>query len=247
MRVKRVRNAKMPDIFLDVTLEVGRQSTVVFLRGDLTFETEETFKRILSLDSSRPHYMVINCTNLTRIDSTGLGALVSLMRSLCSHHSSESQPIRLCAVNSDIQILLEATRLNRCFPVFETTEQALASVPKKTVLVIDDSNDSIELLQTMLYLQGYEIVVANTQEEAETLTANPAVADLIILEPAMDAGIGYGLLKHLENLDIPVVVVSVDEPPVDLAQDNIRKWHVKPYDPVDLIETISSLIGVPVR
>jgi anti-sigma B factor antagonist len=56
------------------------------------------------------------------IDSSGLGALVSLSRRL----RDAGGDLRLVGLNDDLRSLFELTRLDQLFPVYATRDDALA-------------------------------------------------------------------------------------------------------------------------
>ena len=61
---------------------------------------------------------------------------------------------------------------------------------KPVILVVDDSPENIELLETQLVPHGYEIVTAASGEEAlEKLSGNPI--DLILLDVMMPGIDGF--------------------------------------------------------
>ena len=83
------------------------------------------------------------------------------------------------------------------------------SVNKK-VLVVDDDPDTVELLAAVLNAEGYEVVTAYGQEEAEEvlLTVRP---DLVILDLMMEqADSGFVLAHYLKKLypETPVILLS---------------------------------------
>ena len=61
-------------------------------------------------------------TDLSYIDSAGLGALVSLLK----RASENSKELRLFGLRGNVKKIFELTRLNMVFNIFDTLEEALS-------------------------------------------------------------------------------------------------------------------------
>jgi anti-sigma B factor antagonist len=68
--------------------------------------------------------MVLNLSEVTFIDSTGLGMLVSLHKL----QVELGQQMVLCEVNDQVRLLLELTRLNLVFDIYDSKASALKSL-----------------------------------------------------------------------------------------------------------------------
>jgi anti-sigma B factor antagonist len=66
--------------------------------------------------------VVVDFSGSPYIDSSGLGALVSLSRRL----RDAGGDLRLVGLNDDLRSLFELTRLDQLFPLFATRQDALA-------------------------------------------------------------------------------------------------------------------------
>jgi anti-sigma B factor antagonist len=71
--------------------------------------------------------IVLNLSNVTLIDSSGLGALVAAYSSAKSGGAS----LRLCNLGARFNELLQITKLYTVFEVSETEEDALRAMAKK--------------------------------------------------------------------------------------------------------------------
>ena len=67
--------------------------------------------------------LVIDMGNVTFLDSSGLGALVAVWRSL----SSRDGEMKLCRIGPSVRTVFELTRIHRVFEIYNTEEEALAS------------------------------------------------------------------------------------------------------------------------
>ncbi len=82
---------------------------------------------------------------------------------------------------------------------------------KPVILVVDDQPQNIELLEGFLVRQGYEIIQAESGEEAlEKLSGNQV--DLVLLDVKMPGMSGFEVLTKLradkKTERIPVVMIT---------------------------------------
>jgi anti-sigma B factor antagonist len=110
---------------IDVVTDTG--ATVVRPVGDrLDIEVAADFRaKLLSLIDRGNRHLVIDLQDVTFIDSSGLGALVSALKTL--KRSSGSGDVRLARVQPPVISLLEIIRLNRVFASYPSVEQAIQS------------------------------------------------------------------------------------------------------------------------
>ena len=66
---------------------------------------------------------VIDCTQTGYIDSSGLGALVSLSRKV----REQGGELRIAGLNEDLRALIELTKLDTLFHISPTADDAVAS------------------------------------------------------------------------------------------------------------------------
>jgi anti-sigma B factor antagonist len=110
---------------MELDIREDGRVTILKLTGDLGIgEPETLFKRTVSrlLEEGKVHILV-DCTNLRFVDSTGLGALV---RALTTSQNEGGQT-KLLGVGPHMRKLLEMTRLDSVFEMFDNPEQAVAS------------------------------------------------------------------------------------------------------------------------
>ena len=99
--------------------------TILALNGDLGIgESETVFKKTVSrlLEEGKVH-LLIDCSALRFVDSTGLGALV---RALTTSQNEGGQT-KLLAVGPHLKKLLEMTKLDSVFETFASREDAVSS------------------------------------------------------------------------------------------------------------------------
>lgn len=66
--------------------------------------------------------IVIDLSRLEFIDSSGLGAMVSVLKK-----TGMPGKVILCGVKDGVRSILELTRLNKVFPIYHSVKEAVAS------------------------------------------------------------------------------------------------------------------------
>lgn len=96
---------------------------VVTVDGQLVVGNRQEFKQLVLDEVERgTRQIVIDFTNTAYIDSSGLGALVSLGKRI----RESGGELRLAALNDDLRTLFELTRLDTLFPLYASLDDALA-------------------------------------------------------------------------------------------------------------------------
>lgn len=120
---------------------------------------------------------------------------------------------------------------------------------KKTILLVDDESDYVDLLVMRLKSDGYGLMIAyNGAQALETIKdQTPDVILLDIMMPEMD---GYDLCKRLKenNLSktIPVIMLTAKATREDRfmgLECGADDYIVKPFDYPSLLRTIEKLTG----
>jgi anti-sigma B factor antagonist len=113
----------------DMQIEVANDGNATIVRpaGDrLDIEVAADFRTLLlSLIGEGHRHFVIDLKDVTFIDSSGLGALVSALKTL--KRSNGSGDVRLARVQPPVISLLEIIRLNRVFMSYPSVERAIQS------------------------------------------------------------------------------------------------------------------------
>lgn len=95
-------------------LDRERNTAVIFLDNRLDASTAPEFKNFIS-DLTRKQYikLVIDLSGLHFMDSSGLGVLVTVLRSV----SKQGGDIKIAAPSAEIQALFSLTRLDKVFDI----------------------------------------------------------------------------------------------------------------------------------
>jgi len=98
--------------------------SIVVIEGQLIVGNRQELKTLIQegLDRGERKFLV-DCTRTGYIDSSGLGALVSISKKI----REAGGELRLSGLNEDLRSLFELTKLDTLFAIAETPQQALAS------------------------------------------------------------------------------------------------------------------------
>lgn len=117
------------------------------------------------------------------------------------------------------------------------------------ILIIEDDEDMIHILKSILELEGYEIAYASDGEEGirkiNEYKPNLVILDLIL--PKIDGNeVCRRVKKDAELSKIPIVMLTAkgamrDE--LEGVMDGADDYITKPFNPLDLIETIRYLLS----
>jgi signal transduction histidine kinase/DNA-binding response OmpR family regulator len=115
------------------------------------------------------------------------------------------------------------------------------------VLVIDDNEDSRDVLRRTLQDDGYRVATAPSGEEGLTL-ARELQPDLILLDIMMPGLDGWSVLRRLKSdsqlRTIPVVMVTVVDDQVRMGFAlGAAEYLIKPLDRERLLEVTANLAG----
>lgn len=108
---------------MSFTLDRTDDLLLVIVDGQLVVANRQEFKQaILDGLEQGARLVVVDFTRSPYIDSSGLGALVSLSRRL----RDAGGDLRLVGLNDDLRSLFELTRLDQLFPLYATRDDAVA-------------------------------------------------------------------------------------------------------------------------
>jgi len=107
--------------FVKTTNKAG--VTIVRIAGQLIVGNRQELKGLIQegLDRGERKFL-IDCTETGYIDSSGLGALVSLAKKV----REQGGELRIAGLNEDLRSLFELTKLDSLFPISPTVAEALA-------------------------------------------------------------------------------------------------------------------------
>lgn len=118
----------------------------------------------------------------------------------------------------------------------------------KTILIVDDDIDTLQLIGTMLEQKGYKIIAANNGEKALQITQSE-LPDLIILDVMMPGIDGYEVTRRLRAIEntslIPIILfsarVQVDDKMMGY-EAGADDYLTKPTHPSELIIRVEAAL-----
>ena len=114
----------METLRIETSLRYEDDIPVLDVTGEIDIYTTPQFKEAVSaaIDQNKPA-IVINMANVTYMDSSGFGTLLSATKRLRPLDGA----LYLSGCNEAIQRMLQITRLNTIFGVYATEAEALAA------------------------------------------------------------------------------------------------------------------------
>jgi signal transduction histidine kinase/ActR/RegA family two-component response regulator len=133
-------------------------------------------------------------------------------------------------------------------PVGASLPSAIRHPPPVRVLLIEDANDTLDMLRVVFKMRGYEVVPCASAEEALRV-APSARFDIIVSDIGLPRIDGYELIRRLRELpqlrDTPALALTGYAAPKDAAAARAAGFdaHVpKPVEPSALAEEIDRLL-----
>lgn len=95
----------------------------VMLSGRLVASCSEEFKNAMFERLKESKRVVLNLQKMEHVDSSGLGALVSILQWINGNGGS----LKLCCLQPRPKIVFDITKVHRIFEIYNTEAEALAS------------------------------------------------------------------------------------------------------------------------
>lgn len=113
----------MEDTKMEVKLETVDDLAVIIIPGEnLDATNAKEFKRDIFPAFEGRSKVIFEMSGLKFVDSSGLGALLSCLRSL----NSSGGELKLCEMSTPVRALFELVHLHRVFDIYDTREEAIA-------------------------------------------------------------------------------------------------------------------------
>ena len=117
------------------------------------------------------------------------------------------------------------------------------------ILVVDDNPEAIQFLKTWLDKHSYQVIEAESGEEALLATENQS-PDLVLLDVMMPGLDGIETCKRIRQNEktshIPVILVTAHDPHVARTEGlmaGANDYITKPVDPDELLARIDALLA----
>lgn len=118
----------------------------------------------------------------------------------------------------------------------------------KSILVVDDDPDILDMVVQVLRREGYDVNAARNQAEFQTAFDTSPLPHLVLLDIRMPQRDGFGLAADVRSkFDIPIVFMTAHDcakyrlyAPISGAVDYIQK----PFAPEVLLGAVAKALGV---
>ena len=119
------------------------------------------------------------------------------------------------------------------------------------ILIVEDDADMAQVLKTRLRSVGFEVHAEDRGQTALSY-ASEHQPDLVILDLKLPDMSGYEVCKALRKLydawSPPILMLTGMKEPVDQLRGfahGADAYLTKPYEPTELVKTVSMLLGEP--
>lgn len=114
-----------------------------------------------------------------------------------------------------------------------------------TILVVEDSDTLRDLVEVMLFTQGYKVCSAANGKEALKVLGSTKV-DLVITDLMMPVMSGFELISELQRLHRDAKIIVLSGAPAEL--DRVRSYGAyatlkKPVTHTQLLEMVRTVLG----
>ncbi|MCM0592064.1 MAG: STAS domain-containing protein [Gloeotrichia echinulata IR180] len=108
---------------------MGQPVSVIKLSGTInSTKSQELRQRITESLEQNAKIVLIDCKDVTFMDSSGLGALVLAFKTL----RAADTKLAICSINEQVRILFELTSMDKVFDIFPSQAEFDEAVLSKT-------------------------------------------------------------------------------------------------------------------
>lgn len=163
--------------------------------------------------------MVLQLDGVEFIDSSGLGALVRLMREA----RAKDGDLKLSGVPPAVRRTLEMTNLHSQFEIYDSVEEAITAAylgsrysrgkagdARPRVLCLFETSDVRAFLQEVLYAAGYNALTTGNIDDAKILL-KATKAKTVVVSAHLQSVYGRPTRKVLEEIDPALSFFVLDE------------------------------------
>ncbi len=206
---------------MHLTLQSHRISGVAVIRCQgriVVGEEVQALQREVEKHQLETKKYVVQLSEVSYVDSGGLGALVRLVGTLRAHHGD----LKLCEVSPFVLSVLKATNLLGVFHVYANERDALSAFAQRPappeghswsantkVLCIDPSSDLLAYMTAVLKRAGFEVKSARYLADASTLLGTMKPSAVICGPGVQSVGPAFEKFRGVDS-HIPFVMLPAD-------------------------------------
>ena len=119
------------------------------------------------------------------------------------------------------------------------------------ILVIDDNEDILFMIKTMLEMKGYKVTAKDNPEKIE-LFIESAQPDIILMDMLLSGSDGREICRDLKQnkliSTIPVIMISaLPDADISCKEAGTDYFLGKPFEMSDLFETINNALSLVIK
>jgi len=150
------------------------------------------------------------------------------------------------------EALRQAYQQDRITRYRPTRPNASVHHPRR-LLIVDDSQEQVEMLDLLVTQQGYETLRAYNGEQALDVLSKQH-PDLLLLDLVMPRLDGFAVMHRLRDrngghLEPPVIMITANDSEESVLRGfelGARDYIIKPYHPRELLSRIHSILEPPI-
>ena len=109
---------------MDIKTKKENENTVISLRGEIDlYNAPEIRELVEKLITEKQVHIVIDMEEVTYIDSSGIGALISSLNNLKKKNGS----LKITNITGSVRKVFELTKLSSFFDIYESIPEALSA------------------------------------------------------------------------------------------------------------------------
>ena len=183
----------------------------------------------------------------------GLGLGLSLVKSFTeAHHGTvEAQSGGAGHGSRFIVRLPQRKRTGLTGPLQMPATAPVVEPAAAHILVVEDDEDTLELLQSTFSVKGYRVTTCQSAQEALEIAPRNSI-DLILSDIGLPQMDGFEMMKELRQLpnmsDVPAIALTgyVSQKDTRMAlESGFNAYISKPVEPAELMTTIARLLEKP--
>lgn len=180
----------------------------------------------------------------------GLGLGLSLVKSFTeAHHGTvEAQSAGAGHGSRFIVCLPRRKRTGLTGPLEMPASMPSTKPEAAHILVVEDDEDTLELLQSTFSVKGYRVTTCQSAQEALEIAPRNSI-DLILSDIGLPQMDGFEMMKELRQLpnmsDVPAIALTgyVSQKDTRMAlESGFNAYISKPVEPAELMSTIARLL-----
>jgi CheY-like chemotaxis protein len=175
---------------------------------------------------------VLNFSEITYIDSSGIGALVTL----CSGGSAPNGQVVLSNLPEKVREILTITKLDKVFEIYDSEAAAIfalygevaragrpGALTGPRLLCVDSSNELLAYLREILQAENFQVLTSGNLSDALLLVRATRFSLLLLGPNFVRAGSSPVEALRAAAGNTPTIVFQENEDAAEMARDILNK------------------------